>query len=250
MLPKSIGLAPTAVRGAFAGEMQAQRVPPWGPLGMRVQGSRGSQVGFLNESVLCIISALEELWRNELTGENRENFFSWGGESPNLPIRSLPLPISGIPHPTARTPHPPGSATPDSHGHLIAGSRTSFNSSLIFSLNKGCSASSLLFYPAKMLEKTANTSAFPPRQPRSAQGETVPARKVNIICSYYLCCDSSQSPNRSPNAIALRLFTHTERGSPSESLRAELPSRKACVSHAASSPGLFTAAGASHPPSL
>lgn len=95
MLPKSIGLTPTAVRGAFAGEMQAQRVPPWGPLGMRVQGSRGSQVGFLNESVLCIISALEELWRNELTGENRDNFFSWGGSPPTSPSDPFPFPSVG-----------------------------------------------------------------------------------------------------------------------------------------------------------
>lgn len=152
---------------------------------------------------------------------NRDVFFL-GEECPNLPSRSLLLHISGISHPPARTPHAPGSATPAAHGHLIAGSRTSFNGSLIiFSLNKGCPASSLPFYPARTPEQAANISAFPPRQPQSAQGDTVPAGKVNIICSYYLCCDSSQSPNRSPNAIALRLFTHTERGSPSE--QAQLP---------------------------
>lgn len=127
----------------------------------------------------------------------------------------------------ARTLQAPGSAPPAAHGHLMAASRTSFNGSLIiFSLNKGCSASSLLFYPARTPEKAATISAFPPRQAQSAQGDTVPAGKVNIICSYYLCCDSSQSPNRSPNAIALRLFTHTECGSPSE--RASSPAPSSC----------------------
>ncbi|KAI1240274.1 hypothetical protein IHE44_0011733 [Lamprotornis superbus] len=48
----------------------------------------------------------------------------------------------------------------------------------------------------------------------------------------YMCniCEvrftSSQSPNRSPNAIALRLFTHMERGSPSE--RASSPAPSSC----------------------
>lgn len=104
----------------------------------------------------------------------------------------------------------PASATPDSQGQLPAGSRTSFNSSLIFCLNKGCSGCNLLWRAAEEPEKTANISAFPPRQPQSAHGETIPAGKVNNICSYYLCCDSSQSPNRSPNTIALRAFTHTQ----------------------------------------
>lgn len=178
---------------------------------MRVQGSRGSQKGFLTKSVLYIISVLWELWRSKQT--NRQNTFSWVGSPPVSP-HQIPSPsCQWVLHPTVRTPHAPGSGAPASQGHLIAGSRTSFNSSLIFSLNKGCSAPTLLVCPAETLEKTANISVFPPRQPRSAQGETVPARKVNIICSYYLCCDSSQSPNRSPNAIALRLFTHTEHGS-------------------------------------
>lgn len=146
--------------------------------------------------------------------------------------------------PCARTLHAPGPATPAAHGHLMAGSRTSFNGSLIiFSLNKGLSASSLLFHPARAPEKAANISAFPPRQPQSAQGDTVPAGKVNIICSYYLCCDSSQSPNRSPNAIALRLFTHTHsvdlhRSEPP----ARLPARKPHVPCATSPLGCFTTA--------
>lgn len=131
MLPKSTH----AASSAFAEEMQAQT--PWGPLGMRVQGSRGSQMGFLNESFLCVIPALEELWRSKFTEKiYRENTYRkyvfLGGESPNLPSRSLPLRISGIPHPMSHIPHAPGSAVPNSQGHLITGSRTSFNSSLIF----------------------------------------------------------------------------------------------------------------------
>lgn len=174
-----------------------------------------------------------------LLGKWRRYIFL-GEECPSLPSRSLPLHISGISHPPARTPHAPGSATPAAHGPLMAGSRTSFNGSLIiFSLSKGCSASSLLFYPARTLEKAANISAFPPRQPQSAQGDTVPAGKVNIICSYYLCCDSSQSPNRSPNAIALRLFAHTEHRSPSERDSSPAPSSQTPCSPCHILPGVL-----------
>lgn len=174
-----------------------------------------------------------------LLGRWRRYIFR-GEECPNLPSRSFPLHVSGISHPLAKTLHAPGSAIPAAHGHLIPGSRTSFNGSLIiFSLNKGCSASSPLFHPARPPEKAANISAFPARQPQSAQGDTVPAGKVNIICSYYLCCDSSQSPNRSPNAIALRLFTHTERGSLSERASSPAPSSQTLLSLCHIPPGVL-----------
>lgn len=52
-------------------------------------------MGFLNESVLCVISALKERWRSKFTGGNREKIYFPGGESPSLPIRSLPLRIPG-----------------------------------------------------------------------------------------------------------------------------------------------------------
>lgn len=199
--------------------------PFWGPLGVRVQGSRGSQIEFRYESILCITSAFKELWRRKSPGEMERIYFpGWGMPQPPWQIPSPPH-RWGLASP-ARTLQAPGSAPPAAHGHLMAASRTSFNGSLIiFSLNKGCSASSLLFYPARTPEKAATISAFPPRQAQIAQGDTVPAGKVNIICSYYLCCDSSQSPNRSPNAIALRLFTHTECGSPSERASSPAPSR-------------------------
>lgn len=85
-------------------------------------------MGFLDESLLRVISEPEELRRSKFTGGgNRENTFSW--------VR-VPQPPRRIPShqwgPAARPPRALGSATPDSQGHLIAGSGTSFNSSLTF----------------------------------------------------------------------------------------------------------------------
>lgn len=71
--PKASGLAPTAASGAFTGEMQAQTVALGLPGEQGCKGSRGSQMGFLNESVLCIFSALEERQRSKFTGAR------WGG---------------------------------------------------------------------------------------------------------------------------------------------------------------------------
>lgn len=203
---------------------------------------------------------LKKCGGENLLGRWRRCIFQ-GEECPNLPSRSLPLHISGISSPGKKALCAPGSAIPAAHGHLITGSRTSFNGSLIiFSLNKGCfSFQFRQFHPSQNAgEKLQNISAFPPRQPQSAQGDTVPAGKVNIICSYYLCCDSSQSPNRSPNAIALRLFTHTERGSLSERVSSPAPSSQTRCSPCHIPPGVPQPLGGSrwnykpplHPPEM
>lgn len=64
--------------------------PFWGPLGVRVQGSRGSQVEFQYESVLCITSAFKALWRWKSAGDVKIYFPGWGVPQPPQQIPSPP----------------------------------------------------------------------------------------------------------------------------------------------------------------